>query len=511
MYRGLAHLQAAEFLYETRLFPELEYTFKHALTHEVAYSGLLQERRRALHAQIVDAIERLSPDHVADQVERLGHHAVCGERWDKAVAYCRQAGEKALARSAHREAVAYFEQALSALTHLPEQCVSREQAIDLRLALRSALQPLGALERVLTLLREAESLATGLDDPSRRGQVARALSNHFYLRGAPDQAITAGQHALALGTASGDVVLQALANLGLGYAYHAQGAYRLALACLGQSVAALAGTRRHERFGQVILPAVNARVWCAWCQAELGMFTEGAALGEEGLQIAEAIGHPGSLMAASWGLGLLSLHQGDLGRALPRLERAMSLCQDADLPSWFSRIAAALGAAYYLGERIADAMPLLMQAMAQATAAESVYQAQCRLSLGAAQLLADRLADAQALAERALAHAREHQERGHQAYALRLLGNIAAHQNPQEIEPAAHHYRQALALADALGMRPLVAHCHRDLGTLCAQLGKSEQARITLSMAIALYRDMGMTCWLPHAEATLAQIEAHPC
>jgi tetratricopeptide (TPR) repeat protein len=110
-----------------------------------------------------------------------------------------------------------------------------------------------------------------------------------------------------------------------------------------------------------------------------------------------------------------------------------------------------------------------------------------------------------------LAHARAHQERGHQAYALRLLGAIAAHQHPQEIEPAAHHYRQALALADALGMRPLVAHCHRDLGTRSAQLGKAEHARIALSMAIALYRDMGMTFWLPHAEATLAQLEARPC
>ena len=76
---------------------------------------------------------------MAEQVERLAHHALRGEVWDKALAYCRQAGEKALARSAHREAVEYFEQALGALPHLPEQRDTREQAIDLRLALRSAL------------------------------------------------------------------------------------------------------------------------------------------------------------------------------------------------------------------------------------------------------------------------------------------------------------------------------------------------------------------------------------
>ena len=119
LHRGLAHLQAAEFLYETSLFPEHAYTFKHALTHEVAYGSLLQERRRALHARIVEAIEALSADRLAEQVERLAHHAVRGEVWDKALAYCRQAGDKAAARSAYREAVAYFEQALTALAASP--------------------------------------------------------------------------------------------------------------------------------------------------------------------------------------------------------------------------------------------------------------------------------------------------------------------------------------------------------------------------------------------------------
>ena len=113
---GSARLQAAEFLYETSLFPDLEYTFKHALTHEVAYGSLLQERRRALHARIVEAIERLYPDRLAEQVERLAHHALRGEDWEKAVTYLQQAGAKALARSAHREAVRCFEEALTALT-----------------------------------------------------------------------------------------------------------------------------------------------------------------------------------------------------------------------------------------------------------------------------------------------------------------------------------------------------------------------------------------------------------
>ena len=179
----------------------------------MAYGGLLQERRRALHARIVAALEALAGDRLAEQVERLAHHALRGEVWDKALAYCRQAGEKAMARSAHREAVGYFEQALSALAHLPETRDTLEQAIDLRLALRSALRPIWRLMGV------SWRLCARLN-PSRRLSTTRvgwdrsllSLSFHFYSRGAHDQAIAAAQRALALATAGGDVVLQALAN-----------------------------------------------------------------------------------------------------------------------------------------------------------------------------------------------------------------------------------------------------------------------------------------------------------
>ena len=505
---GLAHLQAAEFLYETQLFPELVYTFKHALTHEVAYGGLLQERRRALHTRIVDAMETLSADRLIEQVERLAHHALRGEVWDKALVYCRQAGEKAMARSAYREAVGYCEQALSALPHLPEQRQTREQAIDLRLALRAALWPSGDLERILAYLREAEALAAALDDPRRLGQVSLCLSLSFHVMGMHDQAIISAQRALALALASGEVVLHAMAHYYLGRVSQAQGDYRRAIDCLGQTVAALEGDLLYERFGQVILLSVHAHAHLACCYAELGTFAAGYACGDEGLRIAEAVAHPASLIYASWGIGLLSLRQGDLPRALPRLERAMGLCQEVDLPVLFSWVAATLGAAYTLGGRIADAVPLLTQALAQALAMDRVIdEALCDLSLGEAYVLTGRLEEAHALAERMLALACERQERGHQAYALHLLGDIAARREPPESALAEAHYQQALTLAEALGMRPLQAHCHRGLGTLYAKTGRSEQARAELSAAAALYRAMDMILWLPAAEAALAQVE----
>jgi tetratricopeptide (TPR) repeat protein len=326
--------------------------------------------------------------------------------------------------------------------------------------------------------------------------------------GAPDQAIASPQCALALAAADGDGVLHALANQNLGVAYQAQGDYRRAIDCLKQTAASLEGTRRRE-FGQIFLPAVLSRASLALCHAELGTFPAGSALGDEGLRIAEAVAHPGSLAWAYYGIGLLSLRQGNLARALPPLERAAGICQEADLPVFFLRVAAALGAAYTLAGRIADAVPLLTQVMEQTTAMEIVGHPalpDCSISLGEAHLLAGSLEEAHALAEGVLALARERQERGNQAYALRLLGDIAARREPPESASSETHYCQALALAEELGMRPLQAHCHLGLGTLYVQTSRPEPARAALTTAIALYHDMGMRFWLPQAEATLAQV-----
>jgi predicted ATPase len=171
LHRSLTHLQAAEFLYETNLFPERVYTFKHALTHEVAYESLLQERRRTLHARTVEALEALADAHLGDQAERLAHHALRGEVWEKAVTYLQQAGDKAVARSAGREVVICLEQALGALQHLPKDRTTLEQVIDIRLGLSNGLFMLGQFGRRFDCLREAERLAEVLDDPSRLGRV----------------------------------------------------------------------------------------------------------------------------------------------------------------------------------------------------------------------------------------------------------------------------------------------------------------------------------------------------
>jgi tetratricopeptide (TPR) repeat protein len=508
LHRGLTHLQAAEFLYETRLFPEREYTFKHALTHEVAYSSLLQERRRALHARIVAASERLYADRLPEQAERLAQHAFRGEVWDKAVAYGRQAGTKALVRSALREAGASFEQALSALKYLPESRATQEQAIDLRFDLRNAFWGLGEISQVLDYLHEAATLAKALDDQPRLGRVSVYICRYFVEIGDYHGAAESGQHALAVAETFGDFALQVMTSHSLGGAYHLLGDYHRAMGLLRRNVESLAGDLIRERFGMAGLPAVISRAWLVRCLAELGAFPEGIVHGEEAVRIAEAVDHPHSLIHAYLGVGFLSLRQRDLSRAIPVLERCLELHRMSNILFWFSETAAALGCAYALAGRVAEALPLLEQAEQRGASTANMGGYSLRVGyVSEAYLLVGRMQEAVHFAGRALALARTHKERGHEAWILRLLGEIASHRQRLEVEQAEGHYQQALALANELGMRPLQAHCHRGLGTLYSQTRQLEQARAELSTAIEMYRDMEMTFWLPETEAALAAVE----
>jgi class 3 adenylate cyclase/tetratricopeptide (TPR) repeat protein len=506
--RGLGHLQAAEFLYETSLFPELAYTFKHALTHEVTYGSLLQERRRALHAGIIAASERLYADRLTEQAERLAQHAFRGEVWDKAVAYGREAGTKALARSALREVVACVEQALAALRHLPGSRATQELAIDLRFDLRNALWQLGDTRQMLDYLREAETLAKALDDQPRLGRVSAYMCRYLREMGDHEGAVASGQHALAVAETLGDFALQVQTNNYLGVAYHTLGNHRRALGLLRRNVELLTGDLLRERFGLAALASVLSRAWLARCLAELGAFPEGIAHAEEAVRIAEAVDHPNSLIHASLGVGFLALRTRDFSRAIPVLERGLDLCRVYNILVWFPDTAAALGCAYACAGRVAEALPLLGQAEQTGAAMGSMGGHALRVGyVSEAYLLDGRMQEAVQLAGHALDLARAHKERGHEAWALRLLGEVVTHQDPPEIEPATHHYRQALALADELGMRPLVAHCHLGLGTVYAMIDQRKPAHTELSAAIDLYRAMEMTLWLPQAEAALAQVE----
>jgi tetratricopeptide (TPR) repeat protein len=471
----------------------------------VAYNSLLHERRRALHAQLVAVIEMLYADRTTEQIEHLAHHALRGEVWQKAITYLRQAGKKAAARSANREAVAYFEQALEALTHLPESREQMELAIDLRLDLRPTLLPLAMQERIIEHLTQAESFALALGDKWRLGRVLADMSGYFSREGEHERAVNAGERALAVAMEMGDFTLQVVTQDRLSRTYYSLGDFRRTIDLCRRSMSLLEGKPVGERFGMANVASVVTPGPLVLSLAELGDLVNGIAQGEAVVRIAEMVGQPFSLVAANLTLSYIYTVKGDLEKATPPAERSLDLCRNAEIVAEVSRAGAHLGYAYLHSGRIADALTLLEQAVERPTMRRSYSQ---QVSwLGEAYLMAGRREEANQAASRGLSLAREKRERGYEAWALRLLGEIAAYKDdPPEVGEAKDYYRQALALAEELGMRPLMAHCHLGLGKLYRRTGKQQQAKEHLNTSTAMMREMEMGVWLERAEAELNEL-----
>src|SRR6266700_234776 len=500
--QSLARLQTAEFLYEARLFPDLEYTFKHALTHEVAYSNVLQERRRALHARIVETLERLRENRLDEHVEALAHHAFLGEMWDRAVRYLRHAGARAFGRSASREAVTHLERALTALRRLPDSASRTTDDIDLRLELRNALLPLGDYGAIFAHLHAAEELAGATGDDRRLGWILAYLTNYFTAAGDQDEAIAHGRRALALCTGTGDDGLGVMATFFLGLASLCGDRLADAVQLFQQVVTTLAGARAAERFGEPGPPAQFASAFLGWSLAELGRFDEAVAVGEESLRIAQAIDEPFTLMHGYIGAGIPYLARGDVARAIPPLERGLALCRATENHLWLSEIAADLGLAYALAGRIEDALPVLEFTLKEAAATGLRYTyARQHAQVGEAYLLAGQRDEAARLAAIALEAARAQKQPGQEAAALWLSAEITG--RALEGERAEADYQHAMVLASEIGLRPLVAHCHFGLGKLDRRTGKRQEAQEHFATAETMYREMDMRFWLEQAEAEM--------
>jgi tetratricopeptide (TPR) repeat protein len=487
LHRSLRHLATAEFLYEARRGHEPEYRFKHPLTHEVAYGSLLPGERRALHARIVEVIERLYPDRLAEHIERLAAHAYRGEVWEKALTYLRQAGGKAFGRAANLEAVALFEQALGALGHFPESRETLSYGIDLRFELRNALWALGKLARGLECLRKAQPLAEALGDERRLARLAAHTGSNYLVLGDNDRALEFSELALARAAALDDLELQVDTNQFRGVLHNSLGDYRRAIEFLERSIAALVGARGRGRFGEFY--AVHGRTWLVWSLAELGEFQAATARAEEASRIAESSNHPHNVVAASWAAGYLACTKGEIATAIPVLERGFAMCRGANIAVWLRPSTALLGRAYALSGRLAAALTLLEQAVRQADE-NNVALAAWETYLGEAYMLAGRLDDALPPARHALSLAQERKEKGFQAHVLRLSAEIATRGN--RVNEAEDFCLRAVALAEELGMRPLAAHCHFELGTLYRKAGQPQRAEAHFLTAGTLFRQLNM-------------------
>jgi class 3 adenylate cyclase/tetratricopeptide (TPR) repeat protein len=492
---GLDRLRSSELLYETRLYPDLEYSFKHALTHDVTYGGLLQERRRDLHARIVEAIETLHQDRLTEQVERLAHHAVRGEMQEKAARYLRQAGTKAAARSALEDARAWFEQALPYLEALPESRSVLEAAFEIRLELRPVLVQLGEVQRTLDRLREAEVLAEKLDDDRRRGRTYAMEANAYTLIGEPDEALACGTRAQRLAEATGDLDLRLSTAICMEQVHYFRGEYEPVVELATTTLALLPAHRAHEFFGAVAPASVYNRYWLIMSLAPLGRFAEAAGYQAEADRLAEPMQHAYTTGVLHIAASTIHLLEGDWARAQSRVEAGITVFRSAHVSLLLPRLVASSAWVLAQAGETGEALNRIREGERLIAGRTRKPPATC-LYLGQAYRLLGRPDEARILAE----YAAESREIGVASQAVHLLGDIATDPDRFNAESGEAHYRRAWVLAERLSMRPLVAHCHLGLGKLYRRTGKRAQAQEHLNTATTLYREMGMRFWLEQAE-----------
>ncbi len=508
LQKGLSELQATELLYETRLFPDHEYTFKHALTHEVAYGSVLRDRRKALHAKVVEALERLAGQRLAEYAEVLARHALAAELWEKAVDYLRDTGGRAWARGAVRESFERYEQALAILTDLPPNPENLRRAIDVRLDLYLPLLTLGQLSRLTDLQQEAERLARRLDDKARLARVAYRMSAHCLVDARYAEGISHAQLALDLGEALGaaEVVVSATYIQGAHQLW--LGRYRLAEDLFIRVIEGphLELAKRPLELAMAS-PYIASCSYLAWCLATTGDFPRASMYGELATRAAEASNHPAwqaySYSYRAWSL----LYKGESEEAFSWGDKALRLCESKNLLLWLPVACAGCGWILARSGQAVEGLPYLERAVALweklgIRTGASVFQWVSAEGL----LLAGKLDQAWQTAQKALELASASAEHGNEAEALRTLGDIATAQDPRNPEGAATLYHRARLVGEELGMRPLVAHCHLGLGKLFRLAGKREQATEHLTTATTMYREMGMAYWLEKAEQEMKEL-----
>ncbi len=476
--------------------------FEHMLTRDVAYETLLLSRRKALHQRVLEAMEQRS----GEQAHLLAHHAFQGGLWPKALHYLLQAANRALELSAYTEAISLLEQALETLSHLPRTPEFLTRGIDVRLAMRAALAaPTADLARIRQYVSEAKTIALELGDDRRLGAIALSEAAIHNQLGNCESAIAAGQQAQSMAEKLDDTGLSISARIFIGQAHLWRGELAEARAVLGVETDWRSSEFRHRRFGTTGTSSILSLHVLASANAFAGAFEAGEKFAADAVAIAAEGGRAYDVVHAAWCRGWVLSYRGAMAEGQQVLEEALRLCERMQVRYFLPAVAAALGSIYAECGRAAEGTALLTRALATQRANALPYgEAWTSALLGVARMREGDLEHAASLAARALELAATHGYGAVEVMGERLfaaaVGRLA---RPTEAE---QHFERAIARAEALGLRPELAHCRLERGLLLRERAAPEEARRELGLAAALYAEMGMEFWRAKAAAALDEI-----
>lgn len=504
--RSLTRLQAAEFLYETRLFPDIEYTFKHALTHEVAYGSLLQDRRRSLHTRIMEAIEVLYSNRLEEQAERLAHHALRGEVWEKAVTYLHQAGQKAAERSAYQEAIAFFEHALKALERLPETEQTLRAAIDIRIDLGPslvAMKGFGAAE-VEQTYTQARELCQRLGDTPQLFPVLWGLARMHDIRGELNVGRELGEQLLALAERVQDpaLVLEAHHELWAN------------LLDLGELSSALTHTERgielynpqqHRQHAFLYGghdPGVCGLRHAAMTLWLLGYPDQALQRSQEALALAQTLSHPNSLGFALYYSAWVHQQRGERQAVQERIEATVTLATEQGLTRWALQGSVLKGWLLAQQGKGQEGILQLRQGATVAVREHSHYAALLAEAYGKEGQTEEGL---RVVAEE-LARVQTTGMRFYEAEMHRIKGELLLRQAVPDGQQAEGCFQEAIAVARGQQAKSLELRAVMSLSRLWQSHGKKDEARKLLAEIYGWFTEGFDTADLKEAKTLLDEL-----
>jgi predicted ATPase len=510
LHGGLAHLQAAEFLYETHLFPEPEYTFKHALTHEVAYASLLMTRRQALHAAAGQALETLYAPRLEKAYERLAYHYARTDHAAKAVGYLTRVAEKAARHSAHVEAISHLTQALELLQRLPATPERSQQELTLHIALGASLiatKGYAAPEVAQTYTR-ARQLSQHLEDPQQHFPVLRGLWHYYLVRAELQTAHALGEQLLTLAQQAQDPAMLVAAHRALGATLFYLGAVASALTHLAQGMA-LYDSQQHRT--AAFLYGDDAGVVChsiaTWALWYLGYPDQGVARSHEALTLAQQSAHPFSLGFALCWVAAFHQYRREVQATQEYARAALSLATEQGFPLLVAYGSIQCGWALAQQGQGREGIEQLQQGLIafRATGAEVIRPYLLALLAEAYGIMGQPEAGLTAIAE-ALTLVDKTGERWYEPELHRLQGALLLQQSPDNHTEAHACFQHALDLARAQQARSLELRAATSLARLWQQQGKRHEARQLLAEVYNWFTEGFDTADLQEARALLDEL-----
>jgi predicted ATPase/class 3 adenylate cyclase len=504
--QAISQLQAAEFLYETSLFPEIEYTFKHALTHEIAYGSVLQERRRMLHARIVEAIERLYADRLTEHLELLSHHALRGDVWEKAVSYLHQAGRKAAARSAYKEAASYFKQALEALRHLPECRQTLEQTVDIRVDLGPVLMATGGYSapEVEENYRQARELCQQLGETPQLFPVLWGLARIHDHRGELNVGRELGEQLLVLAERVQNPAL-------ILEAHHELWAN---LSSLGELTSALIHTERgielynpqeHRQYAFLYGghdPGVCGIRHAAMVLWLLGYPAHALRRSQEALALARELSHPYSITHALYYSAWVHQQRGERQAVEEHIEAAIRLATEQELTRWVLQGAVLHG---WLLIQQGKGQEGILRMREGATAVRG-EQSHCAALLAEAYGKEGQTEEGLRVLTEDLAQVHKTGARFYEAELHRMKGELLSRWTVPDEEQSEACFQEAIKIARSQSAKSLELRAAMSLSRLLQAQNKKTEARQLLSEVYGWFTEGFDTADLKTAKALLEEL-----